>query len=150
MTPLPNLIAENITYRLSATKPGSLLKSLISIRTFTERNEERPEFMEIDLVAHCGNTTEGQYLNTLTCMDICTGWTDATGLLNRLQGAASKAIQQMRRRLPFPCSASIRIMAVSSHSHLAQAQVSMRHCTATIWMGKSLFTRLRLRFAQEK
>jgi hypothetical protein len=57
---------------LSTTKPGSLLKNLIPVRTFTEWDEERPEFMEIDLVAHCGNTTEGQYLNTLTCrLDGC-------------------------------------------------------------------------------
>jgi hypothetical protein len=87
---------------LSTTKPGSLLKNLIPVRTFTEWDEERPGFMEIDLVAHCGNTTEGQYLNTLTCTDLATGWTDVTGLLYRSQEAVSEAIQCMRRRLPFP------------------------------------------------
>jgi hypothetical protein len=87
---------------LSTTKPGSLLKSLIPVRTFTEWDEERPGFMEIDLVAHCGNTTEGQYLNTLTCTDISTGWTDVTALLHRSQQAVSEAIQRMRQRLPFP------------------------------------------------
>ncbi len=63
------------SHGLSTTKPGSLLKSLIPVQTFTAWDEERPGFMEIDLVAHCGNTTEGQYLNTLTCTDISTGWT---------------------------------------------------------------------------
>jgi hypothetical protein len=87
---------------LSTTKPGSLLKKLIPVRTFTEWDEERPGFMEIDLVAHCGNTTEGQYLNTLTCTDISTGWTDVTALLHRSQQAVSEAIQRMRQRLPFP------------------------------------------------
>jgi len=87
---------------LSTTKPGSLLKNLIPVRTFTEWDDERPGFMEIDLVAHCGNTTEGQYLNTLTCTDICTGWTDVTGLLHRSQEAVSKAIRLMPQRLPFP------------------------------------------------
>jgi hypothetical protein len=87
---------------LSTTKPGSLLKSLIPVRTFTEWDEERPGFMEIDLVAHCGNTTEGQYLNTLTCTDISTGWTDVTALLHRSQQAVSEAIRRMRQRLPFP------------------------------------------------
>jgi len=86
---------------LSTTKPGSLLKSLIPVRTFTEWDEERPGFMEIDLVAHCGNTTAGQYLNTLTCTDICTGWTDVTALLHRSQQAVSQAIHLMRQRLPF-------------------------------------------------
>lgn len=87
---------------LSTTKPGSLLKKLIPVRTFTEWDEERPGFMEIDLVAHCGNTTEGQYLNTLTCTDICTGWTDVTALPHRSQQAVSDAIHLMRQRLPFP------------------------------------------------
>jgi hypothetical protein len=87
---------------LSTTKPGSLLKNLIPVRTFTEWDEERPGFMEIDLVAHCGNTTEGQYLNTLTCTDISTGWTDVTALSHRSQEAVSQAIHWMRQRLPFP------------------------------------------------
>ena len=87
---------------LSTTKPGSLLKNLIPVRTFTEWDAERPGFMEIDLVAHCGNTTEGQYLNTLTCTDLCTGWTDVTALPHRSQQAVSEAIRRMRQRLPFP------------------------------------------------
>jgi hypothetical protein len=87
---------------LSTTKPGNLLKNLIPIRTFTEWDEERPGFMEIDLVAHCGNTTEGQYLNTLTCTDLSTGWTDVTALPHRSQQAISEAIRRMSQRLPFP------------------------------------------------
>src|SRR5512143_2001789 len=91
-----------LPHGLSTTKPGSLLKNLIPVRTFTEWDEDRPGFLEIDLVAHCGNTTEGQYLNTLTCTDLCTGWTDVTGLLHRSQEAVSEALCRMRQRLPFP------------------------------------------------
>jgi hypothetical protein len=87
---------------LSTTKPGSLLKNLIPVRTFTEWDEERPGFLEIDLVAHCGPTTEGQFLCTLTCTDLCTGWTEVTGLLHRSQEAVAVALGQMRQRLPFP------------------------------------------------
>lgn len=87
---------------LSTTKPGSLLKNLIPVRTFTEWDAERPGFLEIDLVAHCGNTTEGQYLNTLTCTDLCTGWTEVSAVRQRSQEAVSEAIQRMRQRLPFP------------------------------------------------
>ena len=90
------------SHGLSTTKPGSLLKSLIPVQTFTAWDEERPGFMEIDLVAHCGNTTEGQYLNTLTCTDISTGWTDVTALAHRSQKVVSTAIHRMRKRLPFP------------------------------------------------
>jgi len=86
---------------LSTTKPGSLLKNLIPVRTFTEWDEQRPGFLEIDLVAHCGNTTEGQFLCTLTCTDLCTGWTEVTGLLHRSQEAVWEAIHLVRQRLPF-------------------------------------------------
>ena len=58
--------------------------------------------MEIDLVAHCGNITEEHYLNTLTCTDLSTGWTDVTALPQRSQEAVSEAIRRMRQRLPFP------------------------------------------------
>lgn len=95
-------IRSKTPHGLSTTKPGSLLKNLIPIRTFTDWDEERPGFLEIDLVAHCGNTTEGQFLCTLTCTDLCTGWTDVTGLLHRSQEAVSEALCRMRQRLPFP------------------------------------------------
>ena len=87
---------------LSTTKPGSLLKKLIPVRTFTEWDQERPGFLENDLVAHCGNTTEGQFLCTLTCTDLCTGWTEVAALLHRSQEAVSAAIHLVRQRLPFP------------------------------------------------
>jgi len=90
-----------LSHGLSTTKPGSLLKNLIPVRTFTTWDEQRPGFMEIDLVAHCGDSTAGQFLNTLTCTDLCTGWTDVTALLHRSQQAVSQAIHLMRQRLPF-------------------------------------------------
>jgi hypothetical protein len=38
----------------STTKPGTLLKHQIPIRTFTQWDDHRPGFLEADLVAHCG------------------------------------------------------------------------------------------------
>jgi hypothetical protein len=86
---------------LSTTKPGALLKQAIPIRTFTPWEEERPGFLEIDLVAHCGSTTEGTYLNTLTATDLATGWTECLALANKTQVAVSQAIAQLRLDLPF-------------------------------------------------
>lgn len=87
---------------ISTTKPGALLKAAIPIRTFTPWEEEYPGFLEIDLVAHCGSSTEGTYLNTLTATDLATGWTETLALANKTQAAVSQAIAQMRRDLPFP------------------------------------------------
>jgi hypothetical protein len=87
---------------LSTTKPGALLKQAIPIRTFTPWEDEHPGFLEIDLVAHCGSTNEGTYLNTLTATDLATGWTECLALPNKTQAAVSKAIAQLRLDLPFP------------------------------------------------
>jgi hypothetical protein len=48
--------------------------------------------MEVDLVAHCGESTGGQFLNTLTCTNLCTGWTEPFALLRRSQEAACDTI----------------------------------------------------------
>ncbi len=60
---------------LSTTRPGSLLKSSIFIRTFAGWQENKPGFLEMDLVAHCGESVEGFYLNTLCAVDVASGWT---------------------------------------------------------------------------
>ena len=86
---------------LSTTKPGSLLREAIPVRTFTPWEDERPEFEEIDLVAHCGQTTEGQYLNTLTVTDLATGWTECLAIRQKSQHLVSEAIRELRTRLPF-------------------------------------------------
>jgi hypothetical protein len=87
---------------LSTTKPGSLLKKAIPVRTYTPWDEDQPGFLEIDLVAHCGQTMEGQYVNTLTCVDLSTGWIECLAVPRRTQQAVFEAIQNMRTRLPFP------------------------------------------------
>jgi hypothetical protein len=86
----------------STTKPGSLLKGNIPVKVFTPWDDEKPGFVEIDLVAHCGVSVEGVYLNTLTATDIATGWTECLGLANKTQTAVLEAIVELRRRLPFP------------------------------------------------
>ena len=86
---------------LSTTKPGTLLKRSIPVRTYTPWNEEKPGFLEIDLVAHCGDTMEGQFVNTLTCVDVSTGWTECLAVLTRNKQTVFEAIKVVRARLPF-------------------------------------------------
>jgi len=87
---------------LSTTKPGTLLKKAIPIRTYADWDDARPGFVEVDLVAHCGESVEGQFLNTLTTTDVSTGWTECVAVLHRSQHLVFAAIQTMRQRLPFP------------------------------------------------
>jgi hypothetical protein len=58
----------------STTKPGTLLKNAIPVRTFGDWNENKLGFLEVDLVAHCVNSAEGFYLTTLSAVDVATGW----------------------------------------------------------------------------
>jgi len=87
---------------ISTTKPGPLLKKAIPVRTWAQWDDARPGFVEIDLLAHCGNSVEGQYLNTLTAVDVSTGWTECLAIFQKTQFAVFEAIQELRRRLPFP------------------------------------------------
>jgi len=86
------------------TKPGTLLKHRIPIRTWADWSEDRPGFCEMDLVDHSG----GQIIRgadhawTLSFTDIKTGWTECVGVRNKAQVHVFAAICLARRRLPFP------------------------------------------------
>ena len=82
------------------TKPGSLLKHQIPIRTFADWNEQEPGFFEIDLVAHDGGDASGDYCQTLTITDVDTGWVDLHGLKNKAQRWTHAAIDAARHSLP--------------------------------------------------
>ncbi len=87
---------------LGTTKPGTLLKHQIPIRTFADWDDAVPGFVEVDLVAHCADSTHGEYLHSLTVTDILTGWTECLALRTRSQQTVHGAIVQARMRLPFP------------------------------------------------
>jgi hypothetical protein len=86
----------------STTKPGSLLKNSIPIRTFTDWQENRPGYLEADTVAHCGDSVEGFYLNTLMAVDVASGWAEGSAVWGKSQERVGSAIHGIRRRFPFP------------------------------------------------
>jgi len=86
---------------ISTTHAGNLLKNYIPIRTFADWQENKPGFMEIDLVAHCGESMDGTYLQTLCAVDIASGWTECLPLSSKYQEKVRQAVHHMRQRLPF-------------------------------------------------
>jgi hypothetical protein len=86
----------------STTKPGSLLKHSIPIRTFADWEEASPGFLEVDLVPHCGESTEGFYLTTLSTVDVSSGWSECMGVWGKGQERVGGAVHRVRQRLPFP------------------------------------------------
>jgi Integrase core domain len=84
-----------------ATKPGSLIKSQVPVRTWTPWDEQRIGFLEIDLVAHCGINNRGHYLFTLVATDVASGWTECMGVPSKRQDDVFTALEFSRGRLPF-------------------------------------------------
>jgi hypothetical protein len=86
----------------SLTKPGSLLKSQIPIRTWADWDDARPGFVEIDLVAHEGGNPAGEFASTLTVTDIATGWTENRAVRNKAQKWVLAALKDLVAGFPFP------------------------------------------------
>ncbi|HZD16684.1 MAG TPA: DDE-type integrase/transposase/recombinase [Actinomycetota bacterium] len=86
----------------SGTKPGSLLRRQIPIRTFAEWDEARPGFCEVDLVAHDGGDARGEYCQTLTLTDVASGWTECRALRNKAHRWVKEALAEVASELPFP------------------------------------------------
>lgn len=98
------LKAERKKYEIkgrSLTKPGTLMKHQIPIRTFSEWDEQKPGFVEIDLVGHEGGNPRGDFIQTLNVTDVFTGWTEMQAVKNKAQIWVFEALKDVRMRLPF-------------------------------------------------
>lgn len=86
----------------SHTKPGSLLKSQIPVRTWAEWDDAVPGFVEIDLVGHEGGNSSGEFCFTLTVTDVATGWTVNRSVRNKAQRWVFEALTWCIAQFPFP------------------------------------------------
>ncbi len=99
------LVGERERLRLrgrSGTKPGTLLKSQIPIRTWADWNEEQAGFVEIDCVGHEGGDPSGDFCQTLTVTDIRTTWTETQAVKNKAQKWVHAALIDITDTFPFP------------------------------------------------
>lgn len=83
-----------------ATKPGSLLKNQIPIRT-SSWEETHVGFCELDTVAHCGDTAEGEFVNSLDLTDMLTGWTEGVAFIGKAEKRVKEGLDEAKKRLPF-------------------------------------------------
>jgi hypothetical protein len=98
------LAPERKGYQLRArsqTKPGTLLKHQIPIRTFSDWDDLRPGFVEIDLVSHEGGNARGDYAFTLDATDVCTGWTETEAVRNKAEKWVFAGLKKAKARFPF-------------------------------------------------
>ena len=89
------------------TKPGTLLKTQIPIRT-DHWDVSEPGYLEIDLVVHCGPGASGEYVCSLNMTDIHTGWASTRAIQGKGERAVVAALEEMRQELPF------KILAIDS------------------------------------
>lgn len=86
----------------SRTKPGTLLKSQIPVRTWADWDDAVPGFVEVDLVSHDGGNAAGEHAWTLTVTDIATGWTENRSVPNKARKWVLAALDDIARCMPFP------------------------------------------------
>lgn len=84
---------------ISTTRPGALLKSEIPLRVGVWK-ETDPGFLEIDLVAHCGDSGVGMFISTLNTTDIATGWFEAEAVMGKAQERVVAGMRAIEERLP--------------------------------------------------
>jgi len=88
------------TRRYGRTKPGTLLKHHIPLKT-DHWDVTVPGFTELDLVAHCGERAEGEFAHSLNVADIHTTWVETRAVLGKSEIRVQEALDEIRRALPF-------------------------------------------------
>ena len=84
---------------LSSTRP-SLIKNKIPIKLLDE-NVTEPGFIEADTVVHCGGSLLGEYANSLTMTDLCSGWTENRACWTKSADSVKAKIKSIEKSLPF-------------------------------------------------
>lgn len=86
----------------ATTKPGTLLKHQIPIKTFSQWDDASPGFVEIDLVAHDGGVPASDVIHTLDLTDVASSWTETRALKTKAQRWVLLALNDIAEKLPFP------------------------------------------------
>jgi len=85
---------------ISTTKPGSLLKKHIPVKT-SQWNETIPGFLEADTIAHCGTSVAGMLVYTINTVDIASQWTEQRATWGKGEQGVISAIKDIESHLPF-------------------------------------------------
>lgn len=72
----------------------SAIRREVPIRTFNDWNSPPPGFCEVDMVAHGGTSVAGSFIQTLTMVDVATGWTECLPLVTREGSLVVEAINR--------------------------------------------------------
>ena len=79
----------------------SAVRREVPIRTFNDWNDPAPGFCEVDMVAHGGTSVAGSFIQTLTMVDVATGWTECLPLVTRESGLVVQAMERAQSLFPW-------------------------------------------------
>ena len=86
---------------LSAPRPGTLLRHQVPTRG-GPADPARPGTVAVDTVAHCDDTTAGNYVNSLTFTELFSGWTENRAVWNKSSHAILAQVKELEGPVPFP------------------------------------------------
>jgi len=86
---------------LSTTRPASTLRTEIPIRTESFWQESIPGKMATDTVAHCGNSTAGEFIYSLDMVDPVTHWAEQRATWSKGHSGVLDASKEIEKALPF-------------------------------------------------
>jgi len=78
-----------------------LLYQRVPVKTADDWDRREVGNLQLDYVLHCGRSTAGEYLLTLSATDIASGWWEGRAQLGRSQKATQESLAQIRGRMPF-------------------------------------------------
>ena len=78
-----------------------LLYQRVPVKVASEWDTAQVGNLQLDYVFHCGRSTGGEYLHTLSAADIATGWWEGEAIMGRSQLATKEGLDRIRQRLPF-------------------------------------------------
>ena len=84
----------------SGPRPNYVLKQKIPIK-LTEWDTSKVGYMEVDLVVHCGSSTLGEYINTVSSTEVSSGWWEGEAIMGKSQEHSFWALKEIRERTPF-------------------------------------------------
>ena len=79
----------------------SAVRREVPVRTFNDWNDPAPGFCEVDMVAHGGTSVAGSFIQTLTMVDVATGWTECMPLVTRESGLVVQAMERAQSLFPW-------------------------------------------------
>lgn len=80
--------------------PSRYMKNRVPLNTF-DAKIDRPGFCQADTVGHCGTTTAGQYVLTITLTDIDSTWTENRAVFSKKAPDVRRQFADLDQSLPF-------------------------------------------------